>query len=190
MNPVRMLGKMTAKGLRLDGGVGGPVLVPPSDVAAALGLGALPRPALLVGLAKYSDDNQCQLALRDWAAARFRARCERRGWKTDYCGGIALLCVYELVNPTRCPHCLGKGTVWKPSPAGGRKPAGWGECGRCKGSGNVRLSLRDRAAIAQISKSRFAETWAWRADQMLAELSSLEEQALRHLWHQFRDDVA
>ena len=36
MNPVRLLGKMTAKGVRLDGGGGGPVLIPASDVAAAL----------------------------------------------------------------------------------------------------------------------------------------------------------
>lgn len=193
MNPVRLLGKMTAKGVRLDGGGGGPVLIPASDVAAALGMGSLPRQVVLVGLAKYADDNQSQLALRDWVIARFRRRCVERGWKQNYVDGLALLVVYELVNPTRCPHCLGRGKRWLEVPVergSDERVRRWTDCGRCKGGGVVRLSERDRAAIAGIKKSRFNETWAQRADELFAELVSLEDRVLRHLWRQFGEEAA
>jgi hypothetical protein len=52
------------------------------------------------------------------------------------------------------------------------------------------MSVRERAAVAQITKSRFSETWAKRADDMLAELHSLEDTCLRHLWRQFASDAA
>ncbi len=198
MNPVRLLGKMTAKGMRLDGGGGGPVTIPAGDVAAALAMGRLPREAVLVGLAKFADDNQSQLDLHAWAQQRFRYRCAVRGWKQDYAEGLALLVVYELVNPTRCPECHGRGKRWrqvveKVERADGVEKIGatrWLDCPRCKGHGTVRLSERDRAAMAGITKSRFIETWAARADELLADLVGLEDRVLRHLWEQFGQQAA
>ncbi|MFT0137296.1 hypothetical protein ACEK07_04450 [Alcanivoracaceae bacterium MT1] len=196
MNPVRLLGKMTTKGLRLDGGGGGPVLIAPGDVAAALAMGGLPHEAVLVGLAKYADDNNSQLALRDWARAHFRRRCVVRGWKQDYAEGLALLVVYELVNPTRCPECAGRGKRWESvdlttpldvAPVVGRS---WEYCSRCKGTGTVRLSQRDRAAIAGITKTTFCDTWSRRADELWEDLATLEDRVLRHLWHHFSDQAA
>ena len=54
----------------------------------------------------------------------------------------------------------------------------------------MRLSERDRAAIAGITKSRFNETWAARADELLADLVGLEDRVLRHLWQQFGQQAA
>ncbi len=126
-------------------------------------------------------------------------RCQRAGWKTDYCEGLAQLCVFELIWPYRCTHCYGRGSVWIQQPEyredqeSGTPPVmvdRWISCGRCKGTGQGRMSVRERAAVAQITKSRFSETWAKRADDMLAELHSLEDICLRHLWRQFASDAA
>lgn len=203
MNPIRLLAKLTARGLRIDGGVGGgaPVTISAEDVAGALGMGNLSPEAQLVGRAKFCDDNRAQLELAGWVQTRFHRRCKANGWKTDYCEGIAQLCVFELVWPYRCPHCNGRGHVWiqQPERAGGEDgeqeaPARLVdrlvECGRCKGTGQGRMTVRDRAAVAQITKSRFAETWAARADEMLGEVEGLADQAIRHLWRQFAEDAA
>ena len=112
--------------------------------------------------------------------------------------GLALLVVYELVNPTRCPECHGRGKRWrqvveKVERADGVEKIGatrWLDCPRCKGHGTVRLSERDRAAMAGITKSRFNETWAARADELLADLVGLEDRVLRHLWEQFGQQAA
>ena len=64
-------------------------------------------------MAKFADDNQSQRDLHAWAQQRFRRRCVARGWKQDYAEGLALLVVYELVNPTRCPECCGRGKRWR-----------------------------------------------------------------------------
>ena len=50
MNPIRLLGKMTAQGLLIDGSGfgGGSVLITQHDVAGAMGMGDLPAEAELV----------------------------------------------------------------------------------------------------------------------------------------------
>lgn len=198
MHPIRLLGKMTAKGLLIDGaGFGsGPVAIRPVDVAAALGMGRLPLEAALVGRAKFCDDNQAQLDLAVWVRDEFRRRCLKQGWKTDYCEGLAQLCVFELVHPMRCSECVGRGSLWQQWPV--RQGSGtlravessWEECGRCKGTGQAKLTVRSRAAVAGITKSRFSETWEGRADSMMQELWVLEEKVLRHLHRQFSDEAA
>jgi hypothetical protein len=198
MNPIRLLGKMTAKGLLIDGaGFGsGPVAIRPVDVAAALGMGRLPLEAGLVGRAKFSDDNQAQLDLAVWVRDEFRRWCLRKGWKADYCDGLAQLCVFELVHPMRCSDCGGRGSVWHQQPVrrGNGKlksvESSWDECGRCKGTGQAKLTVRSRAAVAGITKSRFSETWSVRADEMMKVLWGLEEKVLRHLHRQFADEAA
>lgn len=202
MNPIRLVAKLTARGVAIDGagGGGGPVLISATDVGAALGMGHLKPEAILVGRAKFCDDNTAQLELAGWVQTELHRRCQRAGWKTDYCEGLAQLCVFELVWPYRCTHCYGRGKVWIQQPerrAEDQDSAAplvmvdrWLSCGRCKGTGQGRMSVRERAAVAQITKSRFSETWAKRADDMLAELHSLEESCLRHLWRQFADEAA
>ena len=66
----------------------------------------------------------------------------------------------------------------------------WVDCSACKATGQSVLTVRNRAAIAKISKSRFGETWAARADDMMTTLFTYEEKVLRHLWHQFADMAA
>ena len=198
MNPIRLLGKMTAKGLLIDGGGfgSGPVAIRPEDVAGALGMGRLPLEAGLVGRAKFCDDNQAQLDLAVWVRDEFRRRCQRYGWKHDYCEGLAQLCVFELVHPMRCSECVGRGMIWRQRPvkrAGGKLKAvesSWEECGRCKGRGQAKLTVRSKAAVAGVGKSQFADTWQVRADEVMKLLWSLEERVLRHLYYQFVDDVA
>ncbi|WP_414430832.1 hypothetical protein ACMG4M_05230 [Alcanivorax sp. IL3] len=198
MHPIRLLGKMTAKGLLIDGaGFGsGPVAIRPVDVAAALGMGRLPLEAALVGRAKFCDDNQAQLDLAVWVRDEFRRRCLKQGWKTDYCEGLAQLCVFELVHPMRCSECVGRGSLWQQWPV--RQGSGtlravessWEECGRCKGTGQAKLTVRSRAAVAGIGKSQFSDVWQDRADNMMQTLWSLEEKVLRHLHRQFSDEAA
>ena len=198
MNPIRLLGKMTAKGLLIDGaGFGsGPVAIRPVDVAGALGRGSLPLEAALVGRAKFCDDNQAQLDLAVWVRDEFQRRCDRNGWKKDYCEGLAQLCVFELVHPMRCSHCVGRGSVWQQKPvkrASGKLKAvesSWVECDRCKGSGQAKLTVRSKAAVAGIGKSQFADAWQERSDDVMKLLWSLEEKVLRHLYHQFADEAA
>lgn len=198
MNPIRLLGKMTAKGLLIDGSGfgGGSVLITQHDVAGAMGMGNLPAEAELVGRAKFSDDNQAQLALAGWVQSEFRRQCMRNGWKADYCEGLATLCVFELVHPMRCSHCMGRGKTWQQEPERADDGAllriadRWVECKPCKGTGQSVLTVRNRAAIAKIGKSQFNDVWAARADEMMTALFSLEERVLRHLWRQFQQEVA
>ena len=167
MNPIRLLGKMTAKGLLIDGaGFGsGPVAIRPVDLAV-------------------------------WVRDEFQRRCDRNGWKKDYCEGLAQLCVFELVHPMRCSHCVGRGSVWQQKPvkrASGKLKAvesSWVECDRCKGSGQAKLTVRSKAAVAGIGKSQFADAWQERSDDVMKLLWSLEEKVLRHLYHQFADEAA
>ncbi|MAX54486.1 MAG: hypothetical protein CL537_03050 [Alcanivoracaceae bacterium] len=198
MNPIRLMAKMTAKGLLIDGSGfgGGTVLITQHDVAGAMGMGNLPAEAELVARSKWCDDNQAQLALAGWVQTEFRRRCMRHGWKTDYCEGLATVCVFELVCPMRCSDCMGRGKVWQQEPERAddgvllRMADRWVECKPCKGSGQSELTVRNRAAIAKISKSRFSETWGPRADEMMTTLYSLDQKVLRHLWHQFADRAA
>jgi|GEM_PF-929462 hypothetical protein len=202
MNPIRLVAKLTARGVAIDGagGGGGPVLISATDVGAALGMGRLKPEAILVGRAKFCDDNTAQLELAGWVQTELHRRCQRAGWKTDYCEGLAQLCVFELVWPYRCTHCYGRGKVWIQQPERRTEDQDsaaplvmvdrWLSCGRCKGTGQGRMSVRERSAVAQIGKSQFRDAWAKRADDMLAELHSLEESCLRHLWRQFADDAA
>lgn len=198
MNPIRLMAKMTAKGLLIDGSGfgGGSVVITQHDVAGAMGMGKLPAEAVLVGRAKFSDDNQAQLSLAGWVQTEFRRVCMRNGWKADYCEGLATLCVFELVYPMRCSHCMGRGKTWQQEPEQAddgsllRMADRWLECKPCKGTGQSVLTVRNRAAIARISKSRFSETWAARADDMMKSLYTLEDMVLRHLWHQFADRAA
>ncbi len=198
MNPIRLLGKMTAKGLLIDGaGFGsGPVSIRPVDVAGAMGMGRLPLEAALVGRAKFCDDNQAQLDLAVWVRDEFVRRCMRYGWKTDYCEGLAQLCVFELVHPMRCSDCGGRGMVWQQHPvkhASGKLEevkSRWVGCERCKATGQAKLTVRSKAAVAGIGKSQFADAWQGRADEVMKLLWSLEEKVLRHLYRQFADEVA
>ena len=66
----------------------------------------------------------------------------------------------------------------------------WEECGRCKGSGQAKLTVRSKAAVAGIGKSQFADVWQGRADEVMKLLWSLEERVLRHLYYQFADEAA
>ena len=166
MNPIRLMAKLTSRGMRLDGGGGGgPVMIGRDDVAGALGMGSLKPVAALVGRATWCDDNQAQLELAGWVQTELHRRCRLNGWKTTYCEGLAQLCVFELVYPLRCVQCGGRGRLWLQVPEKNSEgevvmAERWRECGRCKGTGQGRLTVRDRAAIAQITKTRFAETWA------------------------------
>ncbi|MCE7521948.1 hypothetical protein [Alloalcanivorax xenomutans] len=190
------MAKLTTRGLRIDSGGtgGGPVTIAAEDVAGALGMGRLKPQAVLVGRATFCDDNRAQLELAKWVQQELHRRCRRNGWKTDYCEGLAQLCVFELVHPLRCVHCLGRGQLWLqvPERRGERivLVERWRTCPRCKGSGRKRLTVRDRAAVAQIGKSQFADVWAERADAMLSDLYGLQDDVLRHLWKQFADEAA
>ena len=107
MNPIRLVAKLTARGVAIDGagGGGGPVLISATDVGAALGMGRLKPEAILVGRAKFCDDNTAQLELAGWVQTELHRRCLKAGWKTDYCEGLAQLCVLELVQGHRAgPH--------------------------------------------------------------------------------------
>lgn len=196
MNPIRLMAKLTVRGLRIDSGGagGGPLMIAAEDVAGALGMGRLKPQAALVGSATFCDDNRAQLELTAWVQQELHRRCRRNDWKTDYCEGLAQLCVFELVHPLRCVHCLGRGHTWLqiPERRGERTVLveRWRACPRCNGSGRKRLTVRDRAAVAQIGKSQFADVWAERADAMLSDLYGLQDDVLRHLWKQFADEAA
>lgn len=195
MNPIRLMAKLTAVGVKLDGGGrGGEVLISAGDVAAALaGVGEGPE---LVGRAKYCDDGHAQKALVQYLENEFVSMCRRNGWKTQHATGIATLCVFELCWPTKCAHCLGRGSVWIQRPI--KNDDGdvvgaddhWVQCGRCKGTGRGVLTDRSRAAVCGITKSRFHETWSERADQLMALVWDMESRCLRHLWRQFADQAA
>lgn len=188
MNPVRLLAKLTTRGVRIEGCPGGQIELTSQDVAAALGMGSLNEQAYLIGRAKFSDDGFAQGVLVDRVEQAFRARCQAAGWKQDYCRGIAELCVFELVWNGACPHCAGRGAGWvKPRDSAVQL---WRDCGVCKGTGRKRLTIRERASIAGVGKSQFAAEWQQRADKVMLDLWSMESDCLRHLVRQFTDLVA
>lgn len=183
MNPVRMLAKLTAQGVKLEGGGGGSVLVSETDVAAAMGMGSLDPFACLVGRAKFADDGQAQQRLVRVVERRFARRCMDRGWPMQRARGVAELAVFELIWSGTCPHCDGGGWAPRPRPTHAR-------CGACRGTGRKVLGVRDRAAIAGIGRTQFADAWQQRVDDLVWDLLEAQQAVISHLWRQFSDDVA
>lgn len=196
MNPVRMMAKLTARGVMLTGGSGGQVLISAEDVAGAMGMGNLPHLAETVARARFCDDNRAQMALHGWVQTWWRRDCIRHGWATDYCEGLATLCVFDLVYPMHCSGCSGRGSRWEQHPVSDavenvlRVGSQWRSCDSCNGTGRRELTVRDRAAIACMGKSQYANVWAVRVNAMMQDLWSLEQKAVRHLWSQFAADAA
>lgn len=186
---IRLLSKLTTQGMKLGGvGGGGSVEISSQDVAAALGMGNLSRMAYLVGVAKFADDGIAQGELVHQVEASFRRDCIRNGWKQDHCRGIAELCVFELIWEGQCPHCHGRGSRWVHRDDGVSQH--WADCSSCKSTGRKRLTIRERAAISGISRTRFQADWEARVDRLLIDLWSAESEVLRHLVKQFSELAA
>lgn len=171
MHPIRMMGRLSVRGqsYAVPGSGHGDTVPFESLVAGALGMGRLHRGAELVGLVIYARHHDVARELVTRLAASGSALFERKGWKVEYCYGIAEMLVFELLWTKRCPACTGNG------------------CDQCDHRGRLRLSVREQGRVAGISHSRYVETWADRAHEMRLQLVDWENVCLRHLIRHFEE---
>ena len=166
-----MFGRLALQtSLKVNAGGAGQNPLTAADVAGGMAFAGLSQREELVARAKYAGDAAAAWELVGVVAGVFKARCQTRGWKVGRAHGVAKLAVFELLSDGCCAICGGSGQ---------RVPGR--ACKSCRGTGRKPLSLRDRAAIADISKTRFAADWETRTAELLRDLHGWEESALRKL---------
>lgn len=164
----------------------------PQDVAGALGMGRLKPGPYYIGRLVYAQDKVVAEQALMVVTAGARRLFERRGWKTEYCRGIAHMVLFELLWPRRCVDCKGEGHYFAMSSiaAGdhryGRRVMRKHFCHRCRGKGRGILSNREAGRVAGIGRQQFNAVWAPRAHEVRLMVSGWEDDCLRHLARQFR----
>lgn len=171
MNSAMLFGRLALQtSCRLNPGGAGQNPLTAADVAGGMAFAGLSQREELIARAKYAGDAAAAWELVGVVAGVFRLRCQLRGWKSGRAHGVAKLAVFELLSDGCCATCGGSGQ---------RQPGR--ACKSCRGTGRKPLSLRDRAAIAGISKTRFAADWEQRGAELLRDLHDWEQSALRKL---------
>lgn len=198
MHPIRMLARLTSKGAwfespgRATGGKREGVLVPSSEIAGALGMGNLSRPAYLLGLAVFADDNAAINRLVVAMAPMVEYRLASEGFGAERLRELCELAVVEVLWPRRCPDCNGEGEISAAytDVASRQYLVRWHACPRCAGGGRVSFTQRDAARVLGISHVGFRKGWQVRADIARAVIGELEAKLLDHVRRQMVDEVA
>ncbi|MEE8057201.1 MAG: hypothetical protein V3T17_05125 [Pseudomonadales bacterium] len=183
---VKVLAKMTARGVVIDGIGKGQILISAYDVAAALSYGSLPHPAYHLGLAKYCDDAAARDKLYKHIETKIQHKINSNNWQDakERASCLALLVMQEAVYGLQCKVCHGRGFVRKRVQ---HKAVMLEEkqCQKCHGLGVGILSERKRAAIANIPKSSWIRNWILRIEEFKHYVVDLETKVIKQLAFQF-----
>jgi len=175
------IAKLTAKMRQIDGaGFGGTPEISSIDIAAALS-GSHRRGYLLV-LTKYADDNSAGNAL--WSELAEEIKRERV-CSHDVARGVALACIYPVVNPSLCGVCNGRGYIY-PRLKDKTIEEAARPCSSCRGIGRTNFPERQRAIIARIPKSTWWDRWKEYAAEKEEYLWLLESSTLQRMREQLK----
>lgn len=172
MNSIQLMMKLAVDAQACEVGCGGgrsgiPVS---SMVAAALGMGNLKKEPYLAGLYLVAQQQELRKPVTDLLASAGRNVFLREGWKTDYCFGIAEMCLFEVCWPNYSDEAESESLDVRFEDA------------------LLPRSLREQAILSGIEQSRFVRTWAPRAHEMRLILARWMDDCARHLDHHYFDE--
>lgn len=175
-----LMARLSARGLVITGGgFGGRVEIDRSDVC--VGLAGLPQHQAELMRTMFLDDHRGdEIVLAKIRAFILAKACTAKiTVSAEAVEGIAILALYEVVNPAHCPVCRGHGEL--------RLRTGMiRTCERCAGSGAGSRSLREQAAIAAVDKETYRLRLQSLAAQAYCEVSVWLDEATRHLLRRMR----
>lgn len=181
MRVERLMAKMTARGLVISGGgFGGAVELSWTDVAA--GLGGLNRVTTELMRTMYLGDHRGDALV---LAELRKFICEVAALNQvkvtpAVVEGLAVLALFEVVNPPQCVPCSASGLV--------RLRGGGGQaCQKCAGTGIGHRGAREQAAIAGIPRTTYDRHYARLAGQAYQECARWLDVGVRHLSRRLAD---
>lgn len=195
MDARRRLARLTTKGAWFEvggagGGAGDGVLIPSSEIAAALGMGSLSRRAYLLGLAVWAQDERAALQLILAMSPALEYRLAMAGHSADRLFSLCHLAVFEFVNPKSCSACSGEGWVRASAFDQSTKRLAYKTvpCEVCGGKGRVSRSQRECASFIGVSRAQYRNRWEERVVMAREILSQAEVEVLIHVRVQMIDD--
>lgn len=175
MNPVKLMAKMTAKGVLVSGAGGGLVEVSRADVAAALAFAGVSVTAdRLVRFLYCADAAQAPLLQAALVHELRRSVAVERAQLYS----LVRLALDELSGQRVCATCCGHGTV------------GVKACDVCAGSGLKAWSQRQRATAIGVADTTFRRNLEGHADTVYQYVAAMANTALASLSEQFSDRAA
>lgn len=171
MNPIQLMMKLAVSAQSYEVGCGGgrsgiPVA---SMVAASLGMGDLKKEPYLAGLYLVAQQHELRKPVTELLTAAGRRVFMKHGWKTDYCYGIAEMCLFEICWPK-----------YTDALESARDDVRFSEV-------VLPRSLREQAILSGIEQSRFARTWAPRANEMRLILAGWMDDCARHIRRHYHE---
>lgn len=175
MNPVKLMAKMTAKGVLVSSAAGGVTEVSRADVAAALAFAGVSVTAdRLVRFLYCADTAQAPLL----QAALVHELRRSVPVERPELYSLVRLALAELSGQRVCATCCGHGAM------------GAKVCGVCAGSGLKAWSQRLRADAIGVPLSTFQRTHEHNADTVYQYVAAMANTALASLSDQFSDRAA
>lgn len=175
MNAIRLLAKLTARGVAIGGAGGGRVEVAGTDVAAAIAFAGVGRTADRLIRFLYCGD-VCQEPLLQAALVhelRGKVAAERL-----LLGRLVRLALVELASRSVCKTCGGSGYVAASL------------CEVCGGGGLKPFSQRMRADMIGVSQPSFHRHYEEPANQVYQYVAALANDAMARVAGQFTDRAA
>lgn len=181
-----LLAMMTAHGVPSSAGVGGIPALTAQDVAAAMGMGHIPRREALLLLVKFCDDRS---HFHELWAFWFKAVMEHaisKGWRTNRRPGekrplprfkwLAEHTLQEALSDLHCQVCEGHREI---AFGGGVTK----ECPACRGTGRRYWSQRQWAYRLRVGRGAYRRIWSHRVAWCRHEIQVWE---LNAIWHASR----
>lgn len=179
MSRAELMAKMTPHGIVISGqGFGGTPAISAIDVAGALGMGRLSRPAYLFGLLKYTGDTAAASSVYRITTEQVEALATGEGWNVSSheLAQLVGMAIRENMHAAVCPACNGSGVVAAK------------ECGECHGIGRLATSNRERARLFGVPETTWRRQWRERADRCYRIVQAWDADVVRHLAWQFMPD--
>lgn len=176
MDPRRALSRMTAKSASLERSTGGTPEVTASDVAAACA-GLRTNEWLLV-CAKWVEPDGVMDRLFYELYLDVIEMATREQWRVprgrEHLRRMAALAILEVLQPATCRRCAGTGYML-PEHLRHQK------CPKCRGSGHIHMSGRQRARIVGMDHKGWQRHWAGRYERIYRRVAGMETSALAHI---------
>lgn len=176
MNSIRLLAKMTAKGVAIGGAAGGgTVEISKTDVAAAISFAGVSVTADRLIRFLYCQDTAQEPLLLAALVTELRKSVQV---ERPMLYGLVRLALLEITHRKLCRTCNGYGTVAAKN------------CEVCGGSGLKAMSQRERAAVLHVPDTTFRRNFEDHANTVYQYVSSMANSALARLAEQFADRAA
>ncbi|WP_163834663.1 hypothetical protein [Spartinivicinus ruber] len=172
---------LTPKSVKYEGVPGGMPTLTPEDVAAALGMGDLPREAYLLGLLKYTDDKTVLHELDNLVQEFVIKKGIEEGWREPWPNEkkrslmffkqFARSMINEVVDDNLCKRCNGSGIDCRTS-----------HHRKCNCNNGRRAPLKkELAKYCGINEKCWRERWHTRYTESLKQIHTWRAQLIWHL---------